>query len=66
MGRDKFGINRYKLLYMKHVNNKDLLYNTGNNIQYLIITYNGKEAEEKNTYNWMTLLYTWNQHNIEG
>ena len=51
MGRDKLRINRYKPLYIKHVNNKDLLYNTGNNIQYLIITYNGKEAEEKNTYN---------------
>ena len=26
--------------------NKDLLYSTGNYIQYLIITYNGKESEE--------------------
>ena len=51
MGRGKFGINRYTLLYIKHVNNKDLLYNTGNNIQYLIITYNGKQAEEKNICN---------------
>ena len=27
----------------KMLNNKDLLYSTGNHIQYLIITYNGKE-----------------------
>ena len=27
------------------INNKDLLNNTGNYIQYLIITYNGKEWE---------------------
>ena len=25
------------------INNKDLLYSTGNYIQYLVITYNGKE-----------------------
>ena len=26
--------------------NKDLLYSTGNYIQYPVITYNGKESEE--------------------
>ena len=41
----KFGINKYKLLYIQQKNNKDLLYNTGNNIQYLVINYNGKESE---------------------
>ena len=30
-------------------NNKDLVYNTGNYIQYLVITYNGKDSE-KNMY----------------
>ena len=39
----EFGISRYKLLYIKQINNKDLLYSTGNYIQYLVITYNGKE-----------------------
>ena len=33
--------NRYKLLYIKQISNKDLLYNTGNYIQYVVITYNG-------------------------
>ena len=42
-----FGINRYTLLYIKQVNNKDLLYSTGNYIQYLVITYNGKKSEKE-------------------
>ena len=41
----KFGINKYKLLYIQQ-KNKDLLYNTGNNIQYLVISYNGIESEK--------------------
>ena len=32
------------LQFYKH-NKKNLLYRTGNYIQYLIITYNGKESE---------------------
>ena len=39
----KFGINRYTLLY----NNKVQLYNTGNYIQYIVITYNGKESKKE-------------------
>ena len=31
-------------------NNKDLLNSTGNYIQYLIITYNGKESEKEYIY----------------
>ena len=31
-------------------NNKDLLYSTGNYIQYLVITYNGKESEKECIY----------------
>ena len=42
----EFGINRYTPLDIKQVNNKDLLYSTGNYIQYIIITYNGKESEK--------------------
>ena len=34
------------------INNKDLLYSTGNYIQYLVITYNGKESK-KNIYIYM-------------
>ena len=33
----------YTLPYIKYINNKDLLYSTGNYIQYVVITYNGKE-----------------------
>ena len=36
------GINRHELLNRKQKSNKDLLFNTGNNIQCLIIAYNGK------------------------
>ena len=46
----KLGINRYTLLYIKQINNKNLLYSTGNYIQYLIITYNGKESEKEYIY----------------
>ena len=43
----EYGIKRYTLLYIKQINNKDLLYSTGNYIQYLVITYKGKESEKK-------------------
>ena len=46
----EFWISRYKLLYIKQINNKVLLYSTGNYIQYLVITYNGKEYEKEYTY----------------
>ena len=42
VGRDKqIHITIYK------INNKDWLYSTGNYIQYLVITYNGKESEKE-------------------
>ena len=41
-------INVYKL-----DNQQDLLYSTGNYIQYLVITYNGKESEKE-------FIYTYN------
>ena len=34
------------MLYIKYINNKDLLYNTGNYIQHPVINYNGKEYEK--------------------
>ena len=40
----EFGINRYTL-YVYKINKKDLLYGTGNYIQYLVIIYNRKEFE---------------------
>lgn len=40
-GRTKYenGINRYKLLHIKYISNKDLLYSTGIYSQCLITTY---------------------------
>ena len=37
----------YKLLYVKEINNKDLLCSTGNYTQYFVITYEGKESKEE-------------------
>ena len=42
----EFGISRYKLLYTGKINNKILLYSTGNYIQYPAINHNGKEYEK--------------------
>ena len=53
-----FRININTILYTRQVNNKDLLYNKGNYIQYLVVTFNGKESEKE--YMWLTLQYTWN------
>ena len=41
----EFGISRCKLLDIEWINNKVLLYSTGNYIQYLVINHNGKEYE---------------------
>ena len=43
----EFGIRRYKLSDIQWINNKDLLYNTENYIQYLVIHHNGKECEKE-------------------
>ena len=39
----EFGISRWKLLYLEWINNKVLLYSTGNYIQYPVVNHNGKE-----------------------
>ena len=39
-------INKYELLYTKYISNKNLLYNTRNYIQCLVLLYNGKESEK--------------------
>ena len=46
----KFGISRCKLLYMGWINNKILLYSTGNYIQYPVTNHNGKEYEKEYIY----------------
>ena len=39
----EFGISRCKQLYREWINNKALLYSTGNYVQYPVIHSNGKE-----------------------
>ena len=38
----EFGVSRRKLLHIEWINNKGLLYRTGNYIQYPGINHNGK------------------------
>ena len=43
----EFGISRCKLLYREWINNKGLLYSTGNYIQYPMTNHNGKEYKKR-------------------
>ena len=43
----EYGISRCKLLYIKWINNRVLLYSTGNYIQYPVINHNGREYEKE-------------------
>ena len=59
----------YTALYIKQVTNKNLLYSTGNSTQYFVTAYLGKESNKNKEWmwhmcNWITVLYTWSQHNI--
>ena len=51
-GKDewKVGVSKCKLLYIERLNNKVLLYSTGNYIQYLMKNHNGKECFKKNVH----------------
>ena len=66
-GKDwEFGINRRKLVYTEWINNKILLYSTGNYLQYPVTNHNGKEYDKECVcvciyiymYNCITLLYS--------
>ena len=48
-----------KLLYLWWINNKVLMYSTGNYIQYPVINHKGKEYEKEciYVYIWISLLY---------
>ena len=46
----EFGISRCKLVHIGWINNKVLLYSTGDYIQYLVINHNGKEYEKQDIY----------------
>ena len=43
----EFVISRCKLSYIGWINNKILLYITGNHVQYPVINHNGKEYEKE-------------------
>ena len=45
----EFGISRCKPLCIGRIN-KFLLYSTGNHIQYLLISHNGREHKKENIY----------------
>ena len=49
---------------MHKIDNKGLLYSTGKSIQYSLISYVGKNNGYMHMYNWITLLYIWNQYNV--
>ena len=51
-GREGFGlgISKYKLVYIGWINNKVLLYSTGNYIQYPVINQNRKEYKKEYIY----------------
>ena len=62
----EFGISRCKLLYRGWINNKVLLYSTGNYIQYPVISHNGKEYEKYiyiHKCMGITLQHSKNSHN---
>ena len=46
----EFGTSRCKLLYIEWINDKVLLYSTGNYTQYPVINYSGKEYEKEYIY----------------
>ena len=43
----EFGVGRCKLLPLEWLNNKVLLYSTGNSIHYPVINHNGKEYKKE-------------------
>ena len=47
------GINIYTPTYMKQIINNDLLYTTGDSIQYSVIIYMGKDSEKAWIYVYM-------------
>ena len=55
-----FGVSRCKLsiLYIEWINNKVLLYSTGNYIQYPVTNHHGKEYEKECIYMYESLCRT--------
>ena len=62
-----FGMGICTLRYMEWLANRDLLHSTGKSTQYSVIIYMGKNLKKNGgvyLYNWMTLLWSRNYHNI--
>ena len=68
VGRDRdFGMNRYTLLYLKWISNKDVLRSTGNSAQCCVEAWMRGSLGENgymHMYGWGPLLSTWNYQNI--
>ena len=52
----EFEISRGKLLYIEWINNKVLLYSTGNYIQHPVTNHNGKEYETEYIYIYIYII----------
>ena len=67
-GKDwEFGIGRCKLLYIGWINNKVILYSTGNYIQNPVVNHNGKKYEKEYICITESLCCTAEiKHNIEN
>ena len=53
----EIGIDIYTLLYIKQITNKDLLYSTGNSMQYSVLAYMGKESKKE--WRGISLVVQW-------
>ena len=53
----EFGISWSKLLYIKYIAIKDLLYSTGTYTQYFVILFNGQESEKEYIHIYSTYMY---------
>ena len=49
----EFVVSRCQLIYTGWINNKVLLYSTGNYIQSPVINHNGKKSEKKRTFKYV-------------
>ena len=63
----ELGMDRYTVLYLKWITNKDLLYSIANCVQCYVAAWMGGDIEGEwiQVYVWFeSLLSTWNYHNI--
>ena len=67
------GLTGAQCYMQKWMDNRDLLHSTGNHIQYLVITYNGKDSEKVCIYIYIYIcththiyvcVYIYTYHNI--